>query len=837
MSHSIRQLCQAPSGQAEILQGNMAFAVGCVRGGVHCADGYPGTPSSEVIDRGLAQVQELIKVGWSVNEAVAAAVGHGHSLAGRDCVVTMKIPGLFQAGDIFTSGAMFVEPRGALVYYIASDFTPSSTQHVIDPRYLFKSCFVPVFEPRSHQELHEAAALAVEIGRQYRTQVVVMPNGNLCHSEGLVHLMPEQRREPLAMPESLRAFNVLPNLTRKHYDVVVTGRMPALLEMVEHSPLNRWEKGSGKIGVITCGMSDLYVREVKTALGADIDILSLAFTHPLPMDLIRSFCATIEGRVYVIEDGYRYLQEALEQAGLVVEGKEPYSTLTEWTPALIAERLGLRSPQAAAGLAPVARPPVICAGCPYRLFAKEVNLLKQKKQLDVVFGDIGCNALLYFMGALDTGLAMGASEAERIGYVISRPEQAGRCLSVLGDGTECHSGMDATRNAIYRNTPGVKVILDNSWTAMTGGQPSPTSPANLAGEPMRFDLPASLRAHGANVVVVGAYEKKALRAALKTALADAQQGVYTTLVVQDGACLQKSEASRQRVFVDPLLCKKCGVCLICPGLSVDEQGVPSSNHLCSGCGGHTPACVQTCPTGVLKTVVPQTAQSGEALASPPPVDLPQIRREAFPGRLALAVRGIGGQGNLFFGHVLAQLALLAGYGEQNIVKGETHGMAQMGGPVISTFGCGAALSPVFLPGTADCLIVMEKSEVLRPAFLEMLKPGGTILMADTKIVPPGLPAEQYPDEAQIAACLAGRRVLNVDVLGKALALGDASGRIANVVMLGVLSTVAPFDGFAPELWLEALRRANSRPLVWAGNYVAFQAGRALALDLSKAGSR
>src|SRR5512140_1375800 len=142
MANPMKTLCLAPTGQGEILQGNIAFAVGCVRGGVHCADGYPGTPSSEVIDKGLSQVQDLIKVGWSVNEAVASAMGAGHALAGRDCVVTMKIPGLFQAGDIFTSGALFVQPRGALVYYIASDFTPSSTQHTLDPRYLFKSCFV-----------------------------------------------------------------------------------------------------------------------------------------------------------------------------------------------------------------------------------------------------------------------------------------------------------------------------------------------------------------------------------------------------------------------------------------------------------------------------------------------------------------------------------------------------------------------------------------------------------------------------------------------------------------------------------------------------------------------
>ena len=831
MSNSMRKLCTAPSGQAEVLQGNIAFAAGCVRGGLHAADGYPGTPSSEVIDRGLSQVQDLIKVNWSVNEAVASAVGHGHSMAGRDCVVTMKIPGLYQAGDIFTSGALFVQERGALVYYVASDFTPSSTQHTIDPRYLFKSCFIPVYEPRNHQELHESAALAVAVSRRYKTQVVILVNGNLCHSEGLVHLMPQQQREAVQMPESLKSFNVLPAVARVNYDAVLAQRLPALVEMVEASPLHRWDKGSGKTGLITYGVNDLYVREVKDTYGADLDILSLAFTNPLPMQLIRQFCESIQGDIHIIEDGYRYLQEVLENAGYRVKGKGSYSTLTEWTPTLVAAQLGLITPQPHPVAPPVPRPPVICAGCPYRLFSEEVSLLKKKKQIDVVFGDIGCNTLLYFMNALDTGLAMGASEAERIGYVFSRPEQAGRCISLIGDGTECHTGMDATRNAVYRNSPGVKVILDNSWTAMTGGQPSPTSPVNLAGEPMRFDLAESLKAHGANVITVGAYEKINIRQALKTTLADAKQGAYTTIVVSDGGCVRKTSPSSQRVYVDAELCKKCGACLICPGLELDADGVPRVNNLCSGCGGAAPACVQSCPTHVLKAVDLAELDLPPAPEYPVPpkeIEIPALSKAAFPTRLSLAIRGVGGQGNLFFGSVMSQLAILAGYDEKNIIKGETHGMAQMGGPVISTFACGEIHSPVFLPGTADCLIVMEESEVLRPGFLEMLKPGGAVLLASTRLVPQGLPEDRYPTDEQIHASLSPYRVIEVDVLREAFELGDLSGRTANVVMMGVLSTLSPFNLFPRQLWLKALKRANSKPAVWAANYAAFNCGSELA---------
>lgn len=831
MPNPIEQLCLAPSDQAEVLQGNLAFAVGCVRAGIHCADGYPGTPSSEVIDRGLSQVQNLIHVGWSVNEAVAAAVGHGHTLAGRDCVVTMKIPGLFQAADVFTSGSAFVQERGALIYYIASDFTPSSTQHVIDPRYLFKSCFVPVFEPRNHQELHEAAGIAVDIGRRYKTPVVIMPGGTLCHSEGLIHLMAAQRRDPIEMPKDLRAFNVLPGMARKNYNVVMAERLPALIDLVEHSPLNHWDKGAGKIGVIVYGVCDMLVREVQAAKHLNLDILSLAFTNPLPMNLLRDFCASIDGPIYVFEDGYRYVQEALQQIGVQASGKEPFSSLTEWTPALIAEQLGSRKTKPLHDLAPVMRPPVICAGCPYRLFANEVALMKKRGQIEAIFGDIGCNTLLYYMNALDTALAMGASEGERIGYVVSRPDKVGKVISVIGDGTECHSGLDATRNAIYRNVPGVKVILDNEWAGMTGGQPSPTSPENLAGEHMKFDLPASLTAHGAKVIVIGAYEKKDIRQTLKTALSEAEQGVYTTIVLRDGACIQKSAASQQRVYVNADACKQCNICLVCPGLELNADGIPTVNNLCSGCGGHTPACVQMCPTGVLQTVRLSDLDQGPRVdvpSAPRTIDLPNLNGQPRPDRLSLAIRGVGGQGNLFFGRVLTQLAFLAGYDEQNIIKGETHGMAQMGGPVISTFACGDVTSPVLLPGSADCLIVMEQSEVLRPGFLEMLKHGGTILMANTQLIPPGLSEKDYPTAEQIKSILKSYHVIEVDVLGKALELGDHTGRSANVVMMGVLSTCAPFDVFPPEVWHKALQRINAKPEVWDINYAAFNLGREFA---------
>jgi indolepyruvate ferredoxin oxidoreductase alpha subunit len=111
----------------------------------------------------------------------------------------------------------------------------------------------------------------------------------------------------------------------------------------------------------------------------------------------------------------------------------------------------------------------------------------------------------------------------------------------------------------------------------------------------------------------------------------------------------------------------------------------------------------------------------------------------------------------------------------------------------------------------------------------MLKPGGTVLLATTKIVPPGFPEDRYPTDEQIHACLSDFNVIEVDILARALELGDATGRIANVVMMGILSTLEGMNAFPAELWLQALKRANSKPVVWAANYVAFNAGREIGL--------
>jgi indolepyruvate ferredoxin oxidoreductase alpha subunit len=215
------------------------------------------------------------------------------------------------------------------------------------------------------------------------------------------------------------------------------------------------------------------------------------------------------------------------------------------------------------------------------------------------------------------------------------------------------------------------------------------------------------------------------------------------------------------------------------------------------------------------------------IAPPPLPDLPDpVQPDEIVDRppvIRLAVRGVGGPGNLLIGKVLAEVALRAGY--TNVIKGETHGMAQLGGPVISTFGCGDAHSPVPAPGSTDVLVVLEQSEVFRPGFLELLKPEGAVLLNTHRVVPEGVDEADYPTLGVVRDFLADRRVVEFDALALARELGDEVGWSSNAVALGTLSTVAPFDRLPLGLWTQALLDLSPAEFVGRGNVASFLRGR------------
>ncbi len=827
-----KDIVKSPAGTRLVAQGNEAFALGVIHAGYRAADGYPGTPSTEVIDKYLSKVQDKINVGWSVNEAVAVAVGIGHSIAGHDTVVTMKTPGAFQAGDPITTSAFYTAEAGAFVLYVATDYVPSSTQHVIDLKYFFASARIPVLEPRDHQEMYDIAFEAADISRKFNTPVVVLASGILAHSEGLITTKEPRKIIPRELGSDMKNWMVMPGIARKNYNEATTKRIPAVLEYYENSLLVTEKAGKDEFGIIVSGETAMILKEALGYLNLDPSVLSISCLYPVPEKRISDFCSMIKGKILVYEDGDRFLEEKVRLLGIDVTGKDKYSVITNWTPELLMKdlcsKLGITCgyEEKVLPVKPLSRPPSICPGCPYKSFGMAVAGLKKTGKIYASFGDIGCSTLLYFMNALDTVLCMGAGDSVRQGFVLSRPEYAHKSISIIGDSCECHSGLDSTRNAVFRNTPGVKVVLDNRITAMTGGQPAPSSEYNLAGVQNRFNLVKALEAEQTKVVTANSYDLKEVDKVLKQALTDAEKGEYTTLVLE-GPCIHQvpSKHKVRKVNFNYDKCRRCGKCNMCQGIEFDEEKRPHFTQLCTNCAGQGQVCMQVCPFGAIEPIEEDSKVIMPEIPDVQASEKSEIDPKLLPDALRVAVRGIGGQGNLFFGKVLAEVALNTPYKDIHIVKGDTHGMAQLGGPVISTFGCGNVHSPVLMPKTADVIVVMEKSEVLREGFLDLLKEGGTVILNSYKALPPRVSIHDYPKDNDIEAVIEDYKVIRIDAEAVAKSFGDEQGRTSNVIVLGLLSTIEPFDKIPAGVWTEALRKLSPNELIYKANITAFNGGR------------
>jgi len=264
---------------------------------------------------------------------------------------------------------------------------------------------------------------------------------------------------------------------------------------------------------------------------------------------------------------------------------------------------------------------------------------------------------------------------------------------------------------------------------------------------------------------------------------------------------------------------------MCQGIEFDEDKWPHFTQLCTNCAGQGQVCMQVCPFGAIELIEEDVKAKMPEIPDVKASEKSEIDPELLPDALRVAVRGIGGQGNLFFGKVLAEVALNSPYRDIHIVKGDTHGMAQLGGPVISTFGCGNVHSPVLMPKTADVIVVMEKSEVLREGFLDLLKEGGTVILNSYKALPPRVSIHDYPKDSDIEAVIEGYNVIRIDAESVAKSFGDEQGRTSNVIVLGLLSTIDPFDKIPAGVWTEALRKLSPNELIYKANITAFNGGR------------
>ena len=477
-----------------LLSGDEAVAMAAFDSGVTLGTGYPGTPSTEILETfeklgGKAQ--------WSPNEKVAMEVAIGVAFSGARALVTMKHVGLNVAADpLFT--VAYIRLDGALIIVSADDPGMASSQNEQDNRRYALAAGVPMLEPSDSQEAYEFTLRAIEISERWQVPVLLRMTTRVCHSKTIV------RRGSMAItpPRAAHFEHDFPSRVMiPAYAKPAHRRLRKTLAEIaawnDESGPNALIKGSSSLGIVTSGIAFQHVREA----APEASVLKLGMTYPLPLERMRAFAASVE-RCIVMEEGDPYLVEAARTAGIAVEAKPEMYRFGELNSARVHRILdGDISPEAK----PVpGKPPALCPGCPHR------SVYTVLKELGcIVAGDIGCYSLgvLPPFQAMDSLVCMGAAIGVGLGLRHSLPpEEAKRVVSVLGDSTFVHSGITGLVEMVY-NPPEsghVLVILDNGTTAMTGMQEHPGTGRTLdhakTGKVVFEDLARSLGVRNVHVI-------------------------------------------------------------------------------------------------------------------------------------------------------------------------------------------------------------------------------------------------------------------------------------------------------------------------------------------------
>ncbi|WP_067051657.1 indolepyruvate ferredoxin oxidoreductase subunit alpha [Methanofollis ethanolicus] len=581
----------------QYLLGNEAIAHACIEAGLDFASGYPGTPSSEVIDTLRAQKKREFYIEWSVNEKVAFENALAASWCGQRSMVTMKHVGLNVAADPLLTSA-YTGAKGGFVVLSADDPYAHSSQNEQDTRRYAHFARLPCMNPSSVQEAHDMMKDAFALSEQVGLPVLFRPTTRICHSKGDVDLgeVSEEHRTGV-FEKDPKQYVVIPAHTRVLHKKL-NEKQPMVRKAVMDLGYNTAEL-RGETAVVASGIAASYVQEV---IPEGVSFMKVG-CFPIDGAWMEAFVQQHK-KVLVVEEGAPIVEERLRQLACGVEVFGQMNGFVqkegELSPAAVAASMvkaGILTenpfpiPVPAGGLPP--RPPILCAGCGHR-----ATFYAMKRVFpDGIFpSDIGCYTLGLQLGTVDTTICMGASVT--IGSGIANSGEKRPVVATIGDSTFLHTGIQGLLNAVYNGADMTLVILDNRITAMTGHQPNPNTGETAMGEAsVPISLEAICRACGASFVeTIDPYDLTATLEALKAAKARAG----TKVIIARQACVitaRRAGVRRAHYRVDPETCTACGACLRfgCPAIGKDADGKAEINELCSGCG----VCAEICPAGAI----------------------------------------------------------------------------------------------------------------------------------------------------------------------------------------------------------------------------------------------
>ncbi|HVO67101.1 MAG TPA: indolepyruvate ferredoxin oxidoreductase subunit alpha [Syntrophales bacterium] len=593
-----------------LMSGNESIARGAYEDGVRFASGYPGTPSTEIIEN-FAKY-DGVYAEWSPNEKVALEVGIGAAIAGAKAMVVMKHVGVNVAADpLFT--VSYTGTNGALVIITADDPSLHSSQNEQDNRNYAKFAKIPMIEPADSQEAKNYIKIAFDIGEKFDTPVFLRTTTRVSHSKSIVLLEEPSAVEDRTTIRLNTSKYVMVPVNARARRIEVENRLQRLREFAENFPENKIEMNDPEVGIITAGMSYNYAKDVFP----NFSYLKLGMVYPIPPRLIRKFASKVK-KLYVIEELDPFIEEQVAVLGIKVIGKEIFPYTNEFDPGVIEKAIKGKKTEVVSlpNVSIPPRPPNLCPGCPHR------GLFYVLGKLDAfVTGDIGCYTLSYMkpLEGLHSCICMGASVGMAHGMSKALKDKGkGKVVGVIGDSTFIHSGMTPLLNMAYNKSEAVIVICDNRTTAMTGMQEHPATGYTLQGEKTKeLDFATLATALGIDSVnVIDPYDIKATSKVLKKELSKSGPSV----IISRKPCVlfkRSLKDKRKPLAIDASICIGCKSCLKlgCPPITwtrfedMPEKKVKKNvkkqegiafidSDLCSGCT----VCQQICKVGAIVEV-------------------------------------------------------------------------------------------------------------------------------------------------------------------------------------------------------------------------------------------
>ena len=482
-------------GEKTIFLGNEAVIRGALESGVGFVSTYPGTPASE-IGNIFFRIHKAAGVyfEFSTNEKVAMEAGVGAAYSGVKTLVAMKNFGLNVCIDSLMPFVYTGSPAPT-VLMIADDASCwSSAQAEVNTRPYSYLAHIPTIEPSDPQECKEYTKFAFDLSEKFKIPVMLRLTTRVSHQQQIVTLDEIKKPNPRGnFKKDPHQFVTLPPRVLE-MKAELLEKIEKIRDFAEKSKINRIEGKKSKIGIITSGVSYLYVKEALKELKLDLPILKLGFFYPLPENKIKSFLKGLK-KILVVEELENFLEREIRGLAkevnpkVKISGKDLLSEVGELRPEHVIEALAKFSgkkylnPLAKIKAPVLKRKPQLCPGCPYWLVFSAVKKAVDEKE--VIFGgDIGCYMLAgnpphYLQDYLS---CMGSSIG--IAHGIKKVSDQ-KLISFIGDSTFFHAGLPALINTVINKSNPLIIIMNNQTTGMTGHQPHPAS-ANQA-EPLKVE--------------------------------------------------------------------------------------------------------------------------------------------------------------------------------------------------------------------------------------------------------------------------------------------------------------------------------------------------------------